>query len=601
MAEIIDVDVETTGLQWPYHEAFLFQFGDEAGNVEVIPYTERGRIQAWFDRAKRGKARAWNARFDKHFSESAGFDIPGDGQWHDGMIDAHVIDERRSVALKSVGDSLGFTEGKELQKDVKDWLTAERKRRKDQAKLDATELIEPNYSDVPDGLMNPYAAEDVHLTRKVCAHQDPLIAKSPELTAISEFEHEVFDALYAVERRGFPVDEQGYRKLELEVIENLEKMDDTLAELARLGVSDEDLDTFEFNPKSSKQILSALKRRGADLSFVTNESMDAENLQTVEDDLAAEVLRFRSEYKVLSTYVRPFIDRSYETSMRAWKEPFICPDGRIHAGYRQLGARTGRMSCSDPNIQNQPRDDLRLRYNFRAEPGMKLVTCDLNSVEMAVFAAYAGEGKIMDAVKSGADLHQMTADFVGIRDRARAGGAIESARQRGKTFNFAVIYGAGVRSMRKMMRCSQADARMYLKRYHDAYPEVARLQARVEWRLEDAGFIKSALGRRFRIDSRDAYRGVNYLVQGTAAEILKAALIKCHKAGIPTVACVHDELLSHVPEKDAEECKQFMIEALCDFPQITEKIPLTADGDIVDRWSQAKKPDFVPRWDGGNE
>jgi DNA polymerase-1 len=254
---------------------------------------------------------------------------------------------------------------------------------------------------------------------------------------------------------------------------------------------------------------------------------------------------------------------------------------------------------SDPNIQNQPRDDLRLRYNFRAEPGMKLVTCDLNSVEMAVFAAYAGEGRIKDAVMEGADLHQMTADFVGIRDRARAGGAMESARQQGKTFNFAVIYGAGVRSMRKMMRCSQADARKYLKRYHDAYPEVGRLQARVEWKLEDQGFIKSALGRRFRIDARDAYRGVNYLVQGTAAEILKNALIKLHKDGIPIVALVHDEIICAVPAEDAEEVKHAVIEALCDFPQISEKVPLSADGDIVDRWSQAKNPDFKPRWDGG--
>ena len=597
---VIDFDCETTGLQWPYHEAFLYQFGDEDGNVEVIPYTERDRIQAWFDKAKDGMIRAWNARFDRHFAQSAGFDIPGDKHWIDGMIGAHTIDERRSVALKAVGDSLGFSEGKDLQKEVKDWLTHERARRKAEAKETGIALTEPNYSDVPSLLMNPYACEDVHLTRKVCAHQDPIIAKSPDLQRIVDFEHEVFDALYAVERLGFPVDDEGYRRLEIEVCENLERMDDTLNRLAAVGVTPDDLDDFEFNPKSPKQVLSALKRRGADLSFVTGESMDAENLNTVEDELAKEILAFRAEFKALSTYIRPYIDRSYEVSIRSWKEPFICPDGRIHANYRQLGARTGRMSCSDPNIQNQPRDDLRLRYNYRAEPGMKLVTCDLNSVEMAVFAAYAGEGRIMDAVKAGADLHQMTADFVGIRDRARAGGAIESARQRGKTFNFAVIYGAGVRSMRKMMRCSQADARMYLKRYHDAYPEVARLQARVEWRLEDTGYIKSALGRRFRIDSRDAYRGVNYLVQGTAAEILKAALIKCHKQGLPVVALVHDEVIAHVPEADAEEARHTIIENLCDFPQIAEKVPLTADGDIVDRWSQAKKPDFKPRWAGGD-
>lgn len=599
MTNPIEYDVETTGVQPNYHEAFSWQFydGDESELIWTGDTSWRERVQRWLNRGKVEGLRAWNTKFDRAFADLAGFDLPGDGMWYDGMIDAHTLDERRSVALKAVGDNMGFSEGADLQKQVKAWLTDERKNRAKAAKEQGTELIEPNYSDVPRNLMAEYGMEDVYLTRKVCDVQTPKIESSPELKAISEFERDVMDALYAVERRGLPADEEGYRRLELEVIENLEAMDDTLAAFAAVGIDPDELDAFEFNPKSSKQVLEALKRRGADLSFVTGESMDRENLETVDDPLAEAILNFRAEYKTLSTYVRPFIHKSWDPGLRAWKMPFVCPDGRIHAGYRQLGARTGRMSCSDPNIQNQPRDDLRLRYNMRAEPGMKLVTCDLNSVEMAVFAAYAGAGRIKDAVMTGSDLHQMTADFIGIRSRQRAGGAVESARQRGKTFNFAIIYGAGVRSIRKMMRCSQADARRYLNRYHDAYPEVARLQARVEWKLEDQGYIKSAMGRRFRMEPRDAYKAVNYLVQGTASEILKQALVKLHKDGYPIVGCVHDELIAHCAEKDAEEVKHAIIEALCDFPAITSKVPLTAEGDIVDRWSQAKKPDFKPRWD----
>jgi DNA polymerase-1 len=81
--------------------------------------------------------------------------------------------------------------------------------------------------------------------------------------------------------------------------------------------------------------------------------------------------------------------------MNTYKEPFIAPDSRIHANYRQVGARTGRMSCADPNMQNQPRDDLRLRYNIVADPGYKLVTCDLTNIEMVLFAAYCGEGRLL--------------------------------------------------------------------------------------------------------------------------------------------------------------------------------------------------------------
>lgn len=594
---IVDFDVETTGLQWPYHDAFMYQFGDEQGNVEVLrPGVDDRRIQEWFDIASRpgNYIRAWNGRFDRHFGESGGYTLPGDGKWRDGMLGAHAIDERRSIALKAVGDSLGFSEGAEYQKAVKQWLTDERKRRAKIAKDTGTELIEPNYSDVPDHLMVPYAIEDIHLTRKVCAHQDPIIEATPDLKSIVEFEHQVFDALYAVERRGIPVDREAYAKLEIEVIENLERMEEFIDELAAVGL--EEGDEFEFNPRSSKQIYAALKRRGADLRFVTGESMDAENLETVDDVLAAKILDFRSEFKVLSTYVRPYIGRSYDTSIRSWKEPFIANDGRIHAGYRQVGARTGRMSCSDPNIQNQPRDDLRLRYNFRAEPGFKLVSCDLNSVEMAVLGGYAGPGRLLDAIKNGEDMHTLTADFVGLRERKRPNGIIESRRQRGKTFNFAVMYGLGIRGTRKKFQVSMDQARQMHRRYKDAYPEVERLQNMIEWRLEDRGYVSSAWGRRFRGDRRDAYKFLNYLIQGTSADIFKQALIELHKDGVPVVGLVHDEVLAHVPEEDAEEVKELIIKRLTDHPRITEKVPLTADGDIIDRWSEAKNPDFKPKW-----
>lgn len=595
---MIEFDVETNGLQFPYHEAFTYQFFDGVGTPECIWVGEdrwRERVQRWLDRAAVEGLRAWNSKFDFHFADEAGFTLPPADKWYDGMVTAHTIDERRSVALKSVSDSLGFPSGAELQKQLKDYLSAERKRRAKVAKEEGVQLIEPTYADVPREIMEPYAIEDVVQTKQVGDVYDPIIESTPDLKAVVEFEREVMAALFDVEKRGFPVDREGYGKLEIEVIENLEKLSDVLDALAAVGV--EEGDEFEFNPKSSKQIYAALKRRGANLDFVTGESMDAENLDTVSDELATRILDFRSEFKVLSTYVRPYIGRTFDTSLRAWKEPFIAPDGRIHANYRQVGARTGRMSCSDPNIQNQPRDDLRLRYNYRAEPGHKLVTCDLNSIEMAILGAYAGEGRIRDALRENADFHTMTADFVGLRERERPGGIVESRRQRGKTFNFAIVYGLGVQGTRKKFQVTMNEARAMRQRYLDAYPEVGTLQSRIEWKLEDIGYLKSAWGRRFRVDPRDAYKAMNYLIQGTAADILKAALVGMYKDKLPIVALVHDEAIAHVPEEDAEEVKRLMIKHLIDHPRITESVPLAADGDIVDRWSQAKNPDFKPLWD----
>ena len=608
---MIQFDVETTGLQWPYHAAFIYQFGDDDGNVEVLEPTERERIQAWFDRAKVEGIMAWNSKFDWHFAANDGFDLPTAEMWHDGMLTAHAVNENRSVALKSVASEVLGVGADDLQKQVKGWLTEERRRRAKEAREQGTELVEPTFADVPRELMNEYAAEDIHLTRRVMQQYAPIMERSPDLREIVEFEREVMGALWHVERRGFPVDEEGYRKLEVEVIENLEELEAHCTELAAVGIDPKHVESggWEFNPKSSKQILEALKRRDADLTFVTNDSMDAENLRTVDDELAKAILEFRSEFKALSTYIRPYISRSFENSIRSWKEPFIAPDGRIHANFRQVGTKTGRMSCSDPNLQNQPRDDLRLRYNFRAEPGHVLVACDLSNIEMRVFAAYAGEGRLLEAIRAGEDLHTQTAEFIGIRDRARAGGTVETARQRGKTFNFSIVYGGGIRTIRKQQQVSQDEARRMLRRYHDAYPEVSRLQNRIAWRLEDSGYIKSAWGRRFRVDPRDSYKAVNYLVQGTAADLLKASLIRLHQQGVPVVACVHDEIVAHVREEDAEETLRVITEAMTDHPRITEKVPLEAEGEIITRWSDAKplKDEdgneylFTPRWAGSEK
>lgn len=624
---MIDFDVESTGLQpWSGRQfAFLYIFFDGENEPEAIPYApdfetysqlgylaeapdlrteeqrlvNRDRIQAWFDRAKEVGIRAHNSKFDWSFAEAAGFDVPGDGLWHDSMLVAQAIDERRSVALKAVASQLFGDEAADPQKEVKAWLTNERKRRVKAAKESGEELSEPDYSDVPMELMEPYALDDVILTRKVCDHYAPILEDAPDIAKTVEFERGVMDALFAVEKRGLPASSEDYRKLEQEVVENLEGLEAKCYELAE-GVED-------FNPKSSAKIIEALKHRKANLDFMEKEggkikSADAQNLRAVDDELALAILKFRSEFKVLSTYVRPMIGRSYVTAMRMYKEPFIAPDDRIHANYRQVGARTGRMSCSDPNMQNQPRDDLRLRYCIRAEPGYKLVVVDLKNIEMVLFAAYAGKGKLLDAVQRGDDLHTLTAQMLGLRDRMRADGNIETARQLGKTYNFSRVYGGGLRTIKKSFRCSMDEARRLKKLFDNAYPEVRNLSNRIEYRLQDQGYISDKLisGRRFRVDPRDAYKATNYLVQGTAAALFKKSLMEMHDAGIPVVALVHDEVLAHVPEAQAEETEAQIKHHLTNHPTLTEVVPLAADGDICDHWSDAKPKEdgslFVPSW-----
>jgi DNA polymerase I-like protein with 3'-5' exonuclease and polymerase domains len=712
---VVEFDVETTGLQpWSDNcEAFLWIFSSEpdCSDAEAITYwpgdeseeglEARDRIQWWFDKAKEiGAIRAHNAKFDRAFAESAcDFDVPGDGMWHDSMLVAHVIDERRSVALKSIATQLFGDEAAAPQKALKDWLNHENARRnkllenagkvragtymvpcanvkcKDckvvasyrsvvpadlpscpncgstnlgkvtkgeieptaeetQAILEEAKLYDDgaygykraNYSDVPADLMEPYAIEDVVLTRKISDVYEARLDQMPDLQKTYEFERQAMDALFAIEKRGLPAKQTEYRRLEQEVLDNLTVLEARVEELAAeadpvvyakelagaawgkeggpfVEVDESGMATTwrggaarieDFNSKSTPQILACLKARGADMSFMSEKngklSADAENLRAVDDDLAAAILEFRSEFKVLSTYVRPMIGRSYVSAMNVYKEPFIAEDSRIHATYRQVGARTGRMSCADPNMQNQPRDDLRLRYNIVADPGHVLVACDLSNIEMVLFAAYCGEGRLLNAVKAQEDLHVLTAKMLGLRDRKRPGGGIETARQLGKTYNFSRIYGGGLRTIKRSFRCSMDEARLLKRRFDDAYPEVSRLQNRIEYNLMDNGYIQDKLisGRRFRVDPRDAYKATNYLVQGTAASLLKYAVIKLHADGVPMVALVHDEIVAHVPENEAQDVAALVSKRMTEFEGLKGIVPLQAEADIIKRWSDAK-------------
>jgi DNA polymerase-1 len=192
----------------------------------------------------------------------------------------------------------------------------------------------------------------------------------------------------------------------------------------------------------------------------------------------------------------------------------------------------------------------------------------------------------------------MAAEAAGLSDRRRADGTVTTARQMGKTLNYAIVYGAGVRSLRKAFGVSQDGARTILRRYHREFPEVGDLQNRIEYALEEKGFVKSPWGRRFRATEgkayQEAYKFTNYLVQGSAADLMKSALVEVHKAGVPLVAAVHDELVAEVDEEDAPEAARIIEKAFTEHERITKAIPLEAEAQIVDRWSDAKTPGYVP-------
>jgi DNA polymerase-1 len=580
---MVECDTETRGLQWYYepHGMFMAQFydGDE---VAVLRHPQdREEIQRRLLAAD--GIRGWNWKFDAHHIEQAGYTLPPEHTWEDGMVLAHIIDERQSAALKARAASVVGEEARDSERKVKDWLQAERRRRRAEAKEANAEYVAPTYADVPSSIMDWYAAEDVQLQRQVCSHYERNLPDS--LRAVYEMERGVLAALFHVEKRGIPIDRDAAAALEARMLDDLEVLETRCIDLAGIP---------HFNPNSPGQVIEALKRRGADLTFVGNTpggqpSTDNENLSAVDDELAAAILEFRGVQKMVGTYLRPMLHGSEDSF--GPKAPFIAPDGRIHPNFRQVGARTARMSCEGPNIQNWHRDDLRLRHLVRATEGKVLVQADLDKIELRLFAAFAGNGPLRQAVKAG-DLYSEAADAAGIRDAVRAGGFIEPARQRGKRFVLGILYGMGVRGLRRHLRVPQNDARVMLDRFHFAYPEVGNLQDTIEIKLRSRGYVETPWGRRHRIDPRDAYKATAALVQGTAADLIKDSLVRIHKRGVPVVGIYHDEILAEVDKADAEEAKRIIVEELTTHERITRVIPLEADATICDRWSHAKDPNY---------
>jgi DNA polymerase I-like protein with 3'-5' exonuclease and polymerase domains len=271
----IEFDVETTGFQ-PYsgHYPFMFQFFDGEDSSVILwnpddPDEEaRAEIQRWLDRSRGRGLRAWNSKFDFHFADSQGFELPPEEDWMDGMLEAHAIDERKSVALKAVSERLFGPEASDLQKAVKKWINDENARRRKLLKeadkvylkqenlpfgetltdeeqdlleeaagyrYENGEMVHANYSDVPIDLMSEYGLEDVFLTRKVCDHFEVVFVNAPDLKRVVEFERKVMPAIFHIEKRGLPADRNAYNRLEVEVMDNVARLKQHCVDLAWEG------------------------------------------------------------------------------------------------------------------------------------------------------------------------------------------------------------------------------------------------------------------------------------------------------------------------------------------------------------------------------
>lgn len=352
--------------------------------------------------------------------------------------------------------------------------------------------------------------------------------------------------LAAMERAGVAVDRAALADLEVEFAERLAT---ALADIHSTAGE-------VFNPGSTQQLARILFEKlglTPPRRTKTGYSTDADVLEQLaaEHELPRKILTFRTLQKLQGTYVTALPD-------------YIAADGRIHTDFRQAVAATGRLSSNNPNLQNIPvREEVgrRLRSVFVAPPGQRLVSADYSQVELRILAHFSADDGLIGAFTSGRDIHRATAAEVwGVAPAA----VTAQQRSAAKAVNFGIVYGISDFGLARQLNCSVPEAKAIITRYFERYPGVRRYMDGAVAEARERGVVRTLYGRMRRlpdITSRNFTRrafaertAMNTPIQGTAADIIKRAMIAAHAqiatAGLRArlILQVHDELIVEAPE-----------------------------------------------------
>jgi len=428
-------------------------------------------------------------------------------------------------------------------------------------------------------------AVDARLSWELAGRQRDLLAKLGLERLMNEVEMPLIEVLAAMERVGLRLD-----------AERLAAINEGMAErIAELEVEIYGLAGHEFTIGSPQQLGEVLfvelglsrKRRGK-----TGFSTDARVLAQIRDEheIVGKVESWRELTKLKNTYL---------DALPALIDP---ETGRIHTTFVQVAASTGRLSSVNPNLQNIPiRSEVGrpVRSCFVAAPGSLLVSADYNQVELRVLAHAAGEDVLREIFAAGEDIHAATAAEVLGADRDAVG---PSERSKAKMVNFGIAYGLSAFGLADRLQISREDAAAYIARYFERFPAVKRFIDETIARAEREGFVTTLMGRRraipeLRSDQRQRRSlgerlAVNTVIQGTAADIIKVAMISCHRRlteeGLATrlVLQIHDELLFEGPEAEIDAASALVRGEMCRAFDLDP--PLAVDIGVGADWLAAK-------------
>ncbi len=431
-----------------------------------------------------------------------------------------------------------------------------------------------------------YAGEDADITLRLHRVLRAKLAAEPTLDAVyRDIEMPLVPVLARVEANGVLVDADELRRQSADLGRRMLAAQQQATELA--GRS--------FNLDSPKQLgallFDELKLPALVKTPSGAPSTNEEALEAIADQhaLPRVILEYRGLAKLRSTYT----DKLPE---------MVNPDtGRVHTSYHQAGAATGRLSSSDPNLQNIPirtEEGRRIRTAFIAPPGRKLVACDYSQIELRIMAHLSEDAALLRAFAEGADIHRATAAEVFGKPM---GDVTTNERRAAKAINFGLIYGMGAFGLAKQLGIGRGEAQDYIALYFSRYPGVRDYMERTRQQARDLGYVETVFGRRLALDyihSRNAAQragaeraAINAPMQGTAADIIKRAMVRVdawladQRDRALMILQVHDEL---VFEADAG----FVPTLLEQVPALMAgaaglRVPLVVDSGVGDNWDEA--------------
>ncbi|MFP3543278.1 DNA polymerase I [Rhizobium sp. SIMBA_035] len=437
-----------------------------------------------------------------------------------------------------------------------------------------------------------YAAEDADVTLRLWMVLKPRLAAAKLTTIYERLERPLLPVLAHMEERGITVDRQILSRLSGELAQGAARLEDEVYTLAG----------ERFNIGSPKQLGDILfGKMGLEGGTKTKTGQWSTSASVLEDLAAA---GFELPRKIVDWRQLTKLKSTYTDALPGYVHP---QTKRVHTSYSLASTTTGRLSSSEPNLQNIPvrtAEGRKIRTAFISTPGHKLISADYSQIELRVLAHVADIPQLTQAFADGVDIHAMTAsEMFGVPVE----GMPSDVRRRAKAINFGIIYGISAFGLANQLSIERSEAGDYIKKYFERFPGIRDYMDSRKQMARDKGYVETIFGRRINYpeirSSNPSVRAfneraaINAPIQGSAADVIRRAMIKMEPAlaeagladRVRMLLQVHDELIFEVEDADVEKAMPTIVSVMenATMPALEMRVPLKVDARAASNWDEA--------------